>query len=548
MWAKDPGARILMIAPTAADVREVMIEGPSGLLQCFPPNERPVYNSSRHLVSFPSGAVGITRSADEPERLRGPQFTKFWADEICAWKYVDEAWTQLSFGFRLKTARLQGIITTTPKPLKRLKTILKDPGTVLTRGSSYENQANISEQFYTEVIAAYEGTRIGRQEINAEILEDTEGALWTRQLIEANRVPAVPHDVTLIRIVVAIDPAMSAKPGSNETGIIAAGLGTNGHVYVIEDGSLSDTPGRWALAALGMYGRLKADRVVAEVNNGGDLVEANLRAQVMARGFDGNLLPYRSVRASRGKAMRAEPVAALYERGRVHHVGAYPKLEDQMCIAEGVHVLTGRGALPIEQVMVGDSVITRRGWRKVSRAGLTGLKNTVTITTNRGEVRCTLDHPVWANGKFNVAGSVIVGDNMLACESRTLLSNSTERSFTETRAGSNDHNRCSRRGLRSRCGLSSAPNAGSPLTPKALRHVFVSSTAEAVTVNASPERVYDLTVEGQPEFFAGGLLVHNCEWVPGEGMPSPDRLDALVWALFDLVVQPHNEHVVTVQS
>lgn len=368
MWAKDPGARILMIAPTAADVREVMIEGPSGLLQCFPPNERPVYNSSRHLVSFPSGAVGITRSADEPERLRGPQFTKFWADEICAWKYVDEAWTQLSFGFRLKTARLQGIITTTPKPLKRLKTILKDPGTVLTRGSSYENQANISEQFYTEVIAAYEGTRIGRQEINAEILEDTEGALWTRQLIEANRVPAVPHDVTLIRIVVAIDPAMSAKPGSNETGIIAAGLGTNGHVYVIEDGSLSDTPGRWALAALGMYGRLKADRVVAEVNNGGDLVEANLRAQVMARGFDGNLLPYRSVRASRGKAMRAEPVAALYERGRVHHVGAYPKLEDQMC-----------------------------------------------------------------------------------------------------------------------------------------------------------------------------------EWVPGEGMASPDRLDALVWALFDLVVQPHNEHVVTVQ-
>jgi phage terminase large subunit-like protein len=324
-WAEDPNARILMIAPTANDVREVMIEGPSGLLSCYPPGGRPEYNSSRHLVTFANGAIGMTRSADEPERLRGPQFTKFWADELAAWRFVDDAWTQLSFGFRMRTKDLRGIITTTPKPIDLLKNLIARPRTVVTGGSSYENRANLAEEYYNQVIAPYVGTRLGRQEIEGELLEDIPGALWTHDMIDRLRVKLVDIQWDkLLRIVVAIDPAVTAGEHSDETGILVVGLTDTAHVVVLEDLTCKESPAGWGNIAVKAYKRYKADRIVGEVNNGGDLVESNIRA------IDANV-SFRAVRASRGKAVRAEPVAALYEQGRVHHVGHFPKLEEQMC-------------------------------------------------------------------------------------------------------------------------------------------------------------------------------------------------------------------------
>lgn len=350
-WARDPKARILMIAPTTADVREVMIEGESGLLQCYPGDSRPVYNSSRHLVTFPSGAIGITRSADEPERLRGPQFNKFWADELCAWNYAPEAWDQLSFGFRVRTDKLQGVITTTPKPIKVFKKLLANPSTVVTGGSSYENRANLADEYFARVIAPYEGTRLGRQEILAEVLDDVPGALWTQAAIDRDR--CMLSDVPdLVRVVVPIDPAVTANENSDETGMGCIGLAQNGHLFVLDDRSRRATPGEWGVEALMLMNQWKADRLVGEVNNGGDLVEANVRACYAAllhqRGIYNvsPVVPFNAVRAKRGKYTRAEPVAALYEQRRVHHVAserehAYPRaltgdpifsgLEDQQC-------------------------------------------------------------------------------------------------------------------------------------------------------------------------------------------------------------------------
>jgi phage terminase large subunit-like protein len=324
-WAENPNERILMIAPTANDVREVMVEGPSGLLSCYPPNNRPEYNSSRHLVTFPSGAIGITRSADEPERLRGPQFSKFWIDELCAWRFADEAWDQLSFGFRVRTKRLRGVITTTPKPIPVIKKLRARRRTVITGGSSYENRSNLADEYYQEVIEPYAGTRLGRQEIEGELLEDIPGALWTRAMIDAYRcrLDEVQWDL-IVRIVVAIDPAVTAGENSDDTGIIVAGLTVGSHIIVIDDLTCKESPLGWARVAVSAYRKYRADRIVGEVNNGGDLVEGNIRGVAPD-------VPFRAVRASRGKAVRAEPVAALYEQGRVHHVGSLTALEDQLC-------------------------------------------------------------------------------------------------------------------------------------------------------------------------------------------------------------------------
>ncbi len=324
-WATDPRARILMVASVASDVREVMIEGPSGIMACYPPGAKPEYNPSRHLVTFPSGAIGITRSADEPERLRGPQFTKFWADELCAWRFAKEAWDQIMFGFRLPTPDLRGVVTTTPKPIQVIKNLIANPATVVTRGSSYDNRRNLSASYFSDVIAPYEGTRLGRQEILAELLDDTPGALWTRAVIESARIGLVDVRPNMhVRVVVAIDPAVSSGEDSAETGIVVAALTQTGHVVVLEDVSLRGSPLEWARAAIAAFLRHRADRIVGEVNNGGDLVAANIFAVAPQ-------VPFRAVRATRGKMLRAEPVAAMYEQHRVHHVGTFPQLEDQMC-------------------------------------------------------------------------------------------------------------------------------------------------------------------------------------------------------------------------
>jgi phage terminase large subunit-like protein len=314
--------RIALVAPTAADARDVMVEGESGLLAIGPPQQRPQYEPTKRRLTWPNGAIATTYSADEPERLRGPQHDAAWCDEIASWRYP-EAWDMLMFGLRLGPDP-RVVVTTTPKPIKIIRELIADPTTVITRGSTYDNRANLAPAFLAQIIKKYEGTRLGRQELNAEILDDVPGALWNRALIEETRWPVHKAVPDLIRIAVAIDPAVSSGEEADETGIIVAGKDADGHGYVLADQSGRYAPTEWARTAIGLYRQYKADRIVAEVNNGGDMVEATVRM------VDPNV-SYATVHASRGKVMRAEPVAALYEQHRVHHVGAFPTLEDQQC-------------------------------------------------------------------------------------------------------------------------------------------------------------------------------------------------------------------------
>jgi phage terminase large subunit-like protein len=328
-WAESGDySRIALVAATAADARDVMVEGESGLLACCPPWNRPKYEPSKRRVVWPNGALATLYSADEPERLRGPQSAAGWCDELAAWRFLEQAWDNLIFGLRLgDKPRL--VITTTPKPLELLRKLIKDPTCIVTRGNTFENAANLAPTALAEFRAKYEGTRIGRQELYAEMLDDTPGALWTLTQLDNLRVQGYPD---LVRIVVAIDPAVSVTDESDETGIVVAGLGIDGHGYVLEDLTCKTSPQDWAQRAANAFYKWRADRIVAEVNNGGDLVLFTLQAS------DGTL-PVKKLHASRGKIARAEPIAALYEQGRVHHVGSLitnvrehkSDLEEQMC-------------------------------------------------------------------------------------------------------------------------------------------------------------------------------------------------------------------------
>jgi predicted phage terminase large subunit-like protein len=312
--------RIALVAATAADIRDVMVEGESGILACSPEWNRPIYEPSKRRLTWPNGALATTFSADEPERLRGPQHDLAWCDELGAWRYP-EAWDMLMFGLRLGQ-HPRVVVTTTPRPTRLIRDLLtrESHDVVVTRGSTYENRANLAPAFFDQVIRKYEGTRLGRQELNAELLEDTPGALWGHGIIDAARQTAAPH---LARIVVAIDPAASSGEDADETGIIVVGKDHQGHGYVLADLSGRYQPIEWARIAITAYRAHKADRIVAEVNNGGEMVENTLRM------VDANVA-FTAVRASRGKVTRAEPASALYEQGRIHHVGTFPQLEDQM--------------------------------------------------------------------------------------------------------------------------------------------------------------------------------------------------------------------------
>lgn len=318
-----------LIGPTVADVRDVMVRGQglnAAIMEICREDERPDYEPSKRRLTWPTGATSLLFSAEDPESLRGPQHVRVWADELAAWKYANAVWENLEFGLRKGDVRT--VITTTPKPTKLIKALAKNPSTFLTRGTTYENRANLSPKFFSTIITKYEGTRLGRQELNAELLEDRPGALWTLKAIDADR---VTHCPPLVRIVVAVDPAVTSGEDSAEWGIVAAGQGPSPegvdwppHYYVFDDQSLKASPEQAAIVIVGNYKAHKADRIVAEVNNGGDLVEALLRTKSLD-------LAYQPVHASRGKLTRAEPIAALYEQHRVHHVGAFGILEDQMC-------------------------------------------------------------------------------------------------------------------------------------------------------------------------------------------------------------------------
>jgi phage terminase large subunit-like protein len=314
-------SRLALVGATAADVRDIMVEGESGILAISPKHDRPEYQPGLRRITWPNGAIATCYSADEPDRLRGPQHDAAWCDEIASWRYPN-AWDMLMLGLRIgKNPRV--VATTTPRPVKLIRELLAREGrdVVVTRGRTIENVANLAPAFLSEIMRRYEGTRLGRQELDAEVLEDVPGALWQRDWFDRDRV-TVASD--LKRVIVAIDPAMSSTDGSDETGIIVAGVGFDGHGYIVDDISGRYAPHEWATKAVEAYRRYQADRIVAEVNAGGDMMQATLRT------IDVNV-SFTAVHASRGKVIRAEPVAALYEQRKVHHVGSLSVLEDQMC-------------------------------------------------------------------------------------------------------------------------------------------------------------------------------------------------------------------------
>lgn len=312
-----------LVAKTPADARDYMIEGPGGLIRNAPPwcRDGVKYEPSKRRLTWPNGAWATVFSSEEPDQLRGFSGDTAWVDELAKFTNPRECWDMLQYGMREASAdRPRILITTTPRPLRILAEIETKGSTVTVVGSSYENRANLDPAWFDEVLTSYEGTRLGRQEIHAEILDDVPGALWSRSMIEAGRRTNHPD---LARIVVAVDPAVTSGESADMTGIVVAGIDIRDRGYVLADRTCRKSPERWARDVLDAYHEFGADRVVAETNNGGDLVETVLRA------VDRNVA-YRKVTASRGKRVRAEPVAALYERGIVHHVGGFPDLEDQM--------------------------------------------------------------------------------------------------------------------------------------------------------------------------------------------------------------------------
>ena len=313
--------RISLIGSTAADTRDVMIEGESGILNVARNDERPLYEPSKRRLTFPNGAIATAFSADVPERLRGPQSDTIWGDEPASWSDGVAVFDMAMFGLRLGSDP-RAIFTGTPKPTSLIRQLREMPTTVVTRGGTMDNAANLAPQFLDSIVAKYQGTRLGRQELDGELLEDVEGALWNWGMFtgEGFRLTAAP---SMKRIVVGLDPAASSNPDSDETGIIVAGLGHDGRGYVLADASLRASPNDWAKAAASVYGAFQADRIIAERNNGGEMVEAVLRTAAPN-------VPVKTVWASRGKHTRAEPISALYEQAKISHIGTYPDLETQL--------------------------------------------------------------------------------------------------------------------------------------------------------------------------------------------------------------------------
>lgn len=311
--------RLALVGETLGDVREVMIDGASGIMS-LKRRYRPTYEPSRRRLVWPNGAVAQVFSSEDPESLRGPQFAAAWCDELAKWAHADACWDMLQFGMRLGD-RPRQLVTTTPRPIALLRRLLADPGVTLTRMATVENAGNLAPGFLDAVNRRYAGTRLGRQELDGEMIDDRPDALWTRAALEAARGEARP----LRRVVVAVDPPASARRSSDACGLIVAGLCEDGTGVVLEDATIgAASPQRWAQKAVALYHRHEADCIVAEVNQGGDMVTTVIRMVDAA-------VPVKPVRATRGKWLRAEPVAALYEQGRVRHAAAMPALEDEMC-------------------------------------------------------------------------------------------------------------------------------------------------------------------------------------------------------------------------
>lgn len=317
---KFPGRWMAMVARNAADARDYMIEGPGGILKHARPSERPIFEVSKRRVTWPNGSYATIYTDEDPDQVRGFSGDTAWLDELAKYKHPVDVWDNLNFGMReASTDQPRKLITTTPRPLALLRQIELDERTRTVIGSSYENRSNLDPKWFSNTLARYEGTRIGRQEIEAEILDDVPGALWSRRLLDEARVRTAP---AMSRIIVAVDPAATSGEGANETGILVVGLAGDKCGYVLEDWSVRGTPDQWARKVVAAYRKYEADVIVAESNQGGEMVQMVIRSI--------SDVPVKLVHASRGKYVRAEPISALYEQGRVHHVGFLPTLEDQM--------------------------------------------------------------------------------------------------------------------------------------------------------------------------------------------------------------------------
>ncbi|WP_371054943.1 DNA-packaging protein [Rhodosalinus sp. K401] len=360
----DPGRarNVALVGETYDQARDVMVLGESGIVACSPPDRRPEWQVSKRRLVWPNGAAAQLYSASDPEALRGPQFDAAWADELAKWPRGEAAWDMLQFALRLgDDPRL--CVTTTPRNVAVLKRLLAAPTTVVTRAATEANRANLAESFLAEVRARYDGTRLGRQELDGVLLEDAEGALWTSAALAGMQLDVAPE---LDRIVVAVDPPATGHAGSDACGIVVAGAVTRGPVadwraVVLEDASVeAASPSAWAKAAVAAMERWRAERLVAEVNQGGAMVEAVIR-QVDP------LVPIRSVHATRGKVARAEPVAALYEQGRVRHLRGLARLEDQMCRMTA-HGFEGSGSPDRVDALVWAlhelMILPAAGWRR----------------------------------------------------------------------------------------------------------------------------------------------------------------------------------------
>jgi phage terminase large subunit-like protein len=330
----EPGAgRIALVGETYAAVRDVMVEGPSGILAVHRDRaDRPVWTPSLRRLDWPNGAVAHAFSSEDPDALRGPQFDAAWADELAKWRHPTETWDMLQFGLRLGV-RPREVVTTTPKPIPLLKRLLSEPRVIVTRTKTGENTEHLAPAFLETVVGKYAGTRLGRQELDGELIEEREDGLWTRDRIEAARAIAAPD---LVRVVVAVDPPASSGRRAASCGIVVAGIDEGGVGYVLADASLAQAkPAEWAATAVASYRRWGADALVVEANQGGEMVVSVLREVDPA-------VPVVTVHASRGKYLRAEPVSLLYQQGRVRHVGAFPELEDEMADFSVAGLSSGR--------------------------------------------------------------------------------------------------------------------------------------------------------------------------------------------------------------
>ncbi|MGB3899880.1 MAG: terminase family protein [Mesorhizobium sp.] len=319
-FSREKHSRLALIGETLADVRDVMIEGPSGIVG-ISRHDRPRFEASRRRLVWDNGAVATVFSSEDPDSLRGHQFEAAWCDEAAKWRYPEACFDMLQFGLRLG-AQPRQIVTTTPRPTALIKRLLADPSVAVTRMRTEENAANLAPGFLKMVERRYGGTRLGRQELDGELIEDREDALWSRRMIEE---AALDNPGALARIVVAVDPPASSRRTSDACGIVAAGLGEDGNVIVLADATVNAAkPQEWAARAVALYLRLQADCLMVEVNQGGEMATAVIRTIDPA-------VPVKPVRARRGKWLRAEPVAALYQQGRVRHAGRFGELEDEMC-------------------------------------------------------------------------------------------------------------------------------------------------------------------------------------------------------------------------